>query len=104
MSDKRDDSEPKAPAAVEVRYSEKFLHERRRKEQRTRLFGGLMMLAVALAILKESLDAHRAHTWVNLAARINQQILFPPILGGLFGLLILCISLYLFWEYFFRRK
>jgi hypothetical protein len=88
----------------EVRYSEKFLREKRRKDQRTRLFGTALMLFTAIVIFKDTADAIRAHTWVNVASRINQQVLVPPLIAGLLGLLILGISLFLAWEYLRRRK
>ena len=89
--------------SFEVRYSEKFLREKHRKAQRTRAFGAVLMLPAAIVLLKDSVDAYRAHTWVNVAARINHQVLVPPFVGGLLGLLFLCISLYFAWDYLRRR-
>jgi hypothetical protein len=87
----------------EVRYSQKFRREKGRKDQRARLFGAALMVFTSLVIGKDSLDAYRAHTWVNVAGRINQQVLAPPFIGALLGLLFLCIGLYFIWDYLRRR-
>ena len=90
--------------SFEVRYSEKFLRDKQRRDQRTRLFGTVLMLFMAIVIFKDTADAIRAHTWVNVASRINQQILVPPFIAGLLGLAILGIGLFLAWEHIRRRK
>jgi hypothetical protein len=57
------------------------------------------MLATAIAIFKETLDAYRNHTLVNLASRVNQQMLFPLSWSCSLSALA-CIFL----TYFFRYK
>jgi len=104
MIEKPDAAKQKTDQPFEVRYSEKFLRESGRKEQRTRLFGAALMLLTAILICKDSVDAHRAHTWVNVASRINQQLLVPPFIGGLLGLLFLCIGLFFIWDYLRRSQ
>jgi hypothetical protein len=104
MIDKKpDDAKQRPEQSFEVRYSEKFLREKGRKDQATRLFGAALMLLTSIFTCKDSLEAYRAHSWVNVAGRINQQILVPPIIGALLGLLLLCIGLFFIWDYLRRR-
>jgi hypothetical protein len=78
MIEKQDAAKQRSEQSFEVRYSEKFLREKRRKDQRSMAFGALLMLPAAIILFKDSADAYRAHTWVNVAGRINQQVLVPP--------------------------
>jgi hypothetical protein len=103
MTDKQDDAGQKADQQFEVRYSKKCLREKGRNDQHTRLFGAVLMLLSSFFTCKDTLDAYRAHSWVNVAGRVNQQVLVPPFIGALLGLLLLCIGLFLIWDYLRRR-
>jgi hypothetical protein len=104
INEKPGEKQKASAPEIEVRYSEKFLRERKREGRRTAGFGAFLMLGAGSAVLNDTLYAYRNHTWVNLAARINQQVLFPPVVGALLGLLFLGLSLYFIWQYFFRSK
>lgn len=99
MTEKPDEQQ-KSDQDFKVRYSEKFLREKRKQDKRNSLFGAALFLIAAIGILYETLQAYRTHTWVDLGSRINTPQLFPPIFGVALGVLALSISVYLLWNYF----
>ena len=94
----------KDDADFEIRYAEKFLRERSKQDRKSRAFGAILLLALAIDTAVHSRDAYRNHVWVDLGSHVNHAMLFPPIVGALLVVLLICFSMYLLAPLFRRKK
>jgi hypothetical protein len=86
-------SKEKSPPQIEVRFSPGFTRAERRRERRLHFFGALLTGLVGSVLLIDSVRAYRAHTWVDVGARLTDHVLLPPALGVLAGLVCLLICI-----------
>ena len=94
----------KDDADFEIRYAEKFLRERNKEDRKSRALCAVLLLALAIDIAVHSRDAYRNHVWVDLGSHLNHAVLYPPIVGALLAVLLICVSMYLLAPLFRRKK
>jgi hypothetical protein len=92
----RQDAKPSEPE-IEVRYSAKFLAEKKRQDRKTALWGGSALMLIGVGIIVADINAIRHHVLVH-SGRAN-GILISPWLEMPSGLLALYFGFLLLRSY-----
>jgi hypothetical protein len=96
----RQDAKPPQPE-IEVRYSAKFLAEKKRKDRMTALYGGPFLMMIAIGIIVADINAIRHHELVHSGP--PNGILISPWLEMPLGLLAFYFGLLLLRSYYKGR-